>query len=109
MGNVIRAAITGYNAFTETDLDRFSLYTDEDNVLIKEKARGSISLATGGNQPIAHGLSYVPFVIAFYEISTGVWRKLIGDDEFNGEDVYLALDTTNLTIYNFSGASVNLK
>ena len=35
MSNVIRCALPGYNALTDTNLDHYSLYGDVDNVLIK--------------------------------------------------------------------------
>ena len=109
MVKVIRVALPTYNALTETDPDNFALISDDDWILIKEKARGSISVSNGDSEPIAHGLAYVPFVVVFYEVSLGVWRKLIGDDEFNANDVYMGINATNLILYNYSGASVDFK
>ena len=111
MSKVLKIALEGYNAYTDTDPDHFSLYVDQetDYVLIKEKTRGSETIANSSTTNIAHGLSYIPFVMVFYEFSSGVWRKLLGDDEFNSNDVYYHIDTTNLVIANYSGSSVNFK
>ena len=111
MSKVLKIALSGYNAYTDTDPDHFSLYVDQvvDYVLIKEKTRGSKTVANTETENISHGLSYIPFVIVFYEISSGVWRKLLGDDEFNSNDVYYHIDTTNLVITNYSGSSVDFK
>lgn len=61
MPNVIRIALPTYNALTDTNPDHFALYTDEDWVLIKEFARGSV--ASGST--VYHNLGYVPTVLAY--------------------------------------------
>jgi len=109
MAYTIRVSLPTYNALTDSDPDHYALYADSDWVLIKEKDRGSVTVANSDSEPIAHGLSYIPFVIVFYEVSSGVWRKLIGDDEFNSSNVYMGINTTNLILYNYSGASVDFK
>jgi len=65
MNNVIRVALPGYNALTDTDPDHFALYTDEDWVLIKEKLRGSQVINAGDTLTINHNLGYVPFFAVY--------------------------------------------
>lgn len=104
MTKVIRVALDGYNALTNTDPSRYSLFSDSDNVLIKEKARGSGTIAAGSTATIAHNLGYVPIFLAwgqvgttryrainYYELQSGIWRAYA--------------DTTNLYILNFTGNS----
>jgi len=99
MSQVFKIALPGYNAFTDTDPDHFSLYVDSDDsddyVLIKEKTRGSETVAGSSSTNIAHGLSYVPFVIVFAEISSGKWIQARGD---SSEDLSIELTTTNLKL-----------
>jgi len=98
MAKVFRAALPGYNALTDTDQDHFSLYTDQDNILIKEKARGSVSLDSGETETVAHGLAYVPFVLVYGKqttISVTNWFLCGTKDEFL---VHFAVNSTNLLI-----------
>jgi hypothetical protein len=108
---VFKVALEGYNAETDTDPNHFSLYVDQevDYVLIKEKLRGSIEVADSDSENIAHGLDYIPFAIVFAEISSGVWRKILGDDEFNSNNVDYSINTTNLVLNNNSGGAVDFK
>lgn len=72
MSNVIRVALPGYNALTDTDLDHFSLYTDEDNILIKEFTRGSDTIPLSGTPyEITHNLGYIPFFLVFVYDTNG--------------------------------------
>lgn len=70
MSNIMRVALPGYNALTDTNLDHFSLYTDQDNVLVKEFIRGGDSLPfnpdpEGSPYIIEHNLGYVPMFFVF--------------------------------------------
>ena len=104
MSKVFKIALEGYDAYTDTDPDHFSLYVDQetDYVLIKEKTRGSETVAGSSSTNIAHGLSYVPFVIVFAEISSGKWIQARGD---SSEDLSIELDTTNLKLTNRTGTA----
>ncbi len=105
MAKAIRVALPGYNAFTETDPDKFSLITDEDNVLIKEKARGSVSIGAGGSQTISHGLAYIPMVMVFAESADGItgtagqWFYITGSDSNSGV-VSVRITTSDIIISN---------
>lgn len=103
--NVIMVALAGYNALTDTDPNHFSLYADQlvDYILIKEKARGSANVASGGTVNVAHGLNYVPMCFAFVEESAGVWRKLFSSP-IDGSGFWFEINDTNLVLRNTSGS-----
>jgi len=67
MGQTIRISLPGYNAGTDTNIDHFALYADSDNVLIKEKNRGTMNVAYGTPGTITHGLGYVPFYAVYMD------------------------------------------
>ena len=71
MSYTMRVSLPTYNALTDTNPDHYALYADSDWVLIKEKTRGSVSLSSGQIRTIAHGLSYVPFVLVYGKQTTG--------------------------------------
>lgn len=109
MARVIQIALHGNNVLQETDPDKFALFADQsvDYILIKEKARGFVSVSTGGaGTPIAHGLTYVPHCLAFAEITAGKWRKLFAAP-FDGSGCGFAITATNLTLINNSGSAKN--
>lgn len=99
--NSIRVALPTYNALTDTNPDHFALYTDEDWVLIKEKLRGSVSVAGSSTSTITHNLGYVPFFAVYaYDGTFGKW--------INGYNVYAdqkcyATITTLVLINNGAG------
>lgn len=107
-GRSIRVALPGYNAFTDSNLDHYALYTDEDNVLIKEFARGAFTTSSA-NTVITHGLGYVPFYLAYVLDTSGsggpanTWQH-IGNADFV-VSYYAICNTTTLTIGNATGAS----
>lgn len=61
----LRVSLDGYNAETDHNPDHFSLYTDEDWVLIKEKTRGSVNINASSTETITHNLGYVPFFAVY--------------------------------------------
>ena len=108
----IKVSLQGYDAITDTNIRHFTLWalsTDAtDNVLIKEKTRGSVSISTSSSQNVAHGLSNVPFCIVFYEKTTGVYQKLYGSP-YGIDDAYFIVNGTNLTMYNYTGSTKTFK
>ena len=107
MTQTIRVSLPTYNALTDTNLDHYALYADGDNILIKEKTRGSASIANGASQTIAHCLSYVPLLKVFAEVSSGKWSEVLGDSaDYN---THIELNSTNLIIYNSLGATKTFK
>src|SRR3990167_828311 len=72
MTNVIRVALPNIDALTDTDPSHYSLFSDTDNVLIKEFARDSGTITGGsGTATIPHNLGYIPFYIVFGEVASG--------------------------------------
>lgn len=108
--NTLRIALPGYDANKDTNLDHFALNTDEDNVLIKEKSRGSFTITGNGSgvtQTIPHNLGYVPFFLVYVFDSSSVinnneWKLLAHNTAGASVPSYIAYaDTTNLYVINF--------
>ncbi len=108
MAKGIKIALPGYNATTDTNPDHFALYVDQlvDYILIKEKAKATVSVGASSNQTIAHGLGYIPFCLVFAEVSTGVWRKSFGRN-IDDSGCYFQVNGTNLKLYNTTGSAKN--
>jgi len=106
MGQVIKIALPGYDAFTDTDPDHFSLYVDNDDsndyILIKEKTNATIEVS--GTENVAHNLSYIPFCLVFAETTSGVWRKLYSHP-INSSGFWFEINSTNLVLRNDSGTA----
>ena len=104
MGQVIKVALSGYDAFTDTDPNHFSLYVDNDDsndyILIKEKTTDTI--AVDGTTNIAHNLAYIPFCLVFAEVSSGVWRKLYSHP-IDSSGYWFEVNSTNLVLKNDTG------
>lgn len=72
--NVIRVALPNYDAFTDTNPDHFALYSDEDDVLIKEFKRGSATLNASESLSIPIGFTYIPLFFVYYNDGDGKWK-----------------------------------
>lgn len=72
-----------YDPFTDTNLDHYSLYSDTDNVLIKEKAHGSghMNDGSGGFEKltVSHNLGYIPLSVSYGKFND----PYIGGDVWN--------------------------
>lgn len=98
MAKTIRASLSGYNALTDTNPNHYALYVDNNDVLIKEKVRGTKSVGASSSASVSHGLSYVPLCFVFVQHSSGTYRRVDGnafDSSYSFE-----VDNTNLTFYN---------
>lgn len=106
--NAIIVGLPGTDAEKTTDPNACALYVDQinDHILIKEKARGIVEVANNGTVNIAHGFTYVPFCLAFCEVSPGVWRKLFSAP-IDGAGVWFEVNNTNLILRNTSGGAKN--
>ena len=101
MANVIRVALPGYNALTDTNPDHFALYGDEDWVLIKEKMNGYVNIQPSSNVHIVHSLGYIPMVFVYGREASGTWTLILGDSSDSAG--HIELTSTDLIIYNGSG------
>jgi len=100
---VFKIALDGYDAYTDTNPNHFSLYVDQvtDYILIKEKAVATVSV--NGTINIAHSLGYVPHCIVFVEVSSGEWRKLFSSP-IEGIGYWYEVNATNLVLRNTGSA-----
>mgnify|MGYP001566943219 FL=1 len=108
MTQTIRVSLPGFNAGTDTNIDHYSLYADSDNVLIKEKTRGTISVANGAIGTVAHGQSYIPFTLAFGSFG-GTRAYLSGNDLSSSYPVFMRLDGTNVYFINNNSGTVSFQ
>jgi len=109
MGQTMRVSLPGYDAGTDTNLDHFALYADTDNVLIKEKVRGTSTLANGATGTIIHSLGYVPTTLAFVQSSAGRWAQVLSDPVGTYSKAVMAGDGTNIYLTNYSGGTATFK
>jgi len=113
MANGLRVALPGYDALTETDLDKFSLYTgdsDSDPVLIKEFTRGEDTIDQNDGAPayeITHNLGYIPFFIVYaLNPGTSKWELVAHFQSALSVPNYSAnADTSKLYISNFTSST----
>jgi len=101
--NVLRVALPGYDALTDTDPKHFSLRSDEDNVLIKEQTRGSVTVADGDTETIPHNLGYIPFYLVYGLIGSGRYRIVNSYNLYSDWRAYA--NETNLYIENQQSAT----
>ena len=104
MAQTFRVSLSGYNALTDTDPNHFALYADGDNVLIKEKTRGSQSVNGSSSVNIAHGIGDTPLCLVFVETSSGVFRKLFSHP-LDGAGYWYEVNSTNLELHNSTGSA----
>lgn len=99
MAQTIRVSLSGYNALTEANIYRYSLYADSDNILIKEHSRGS----GNGNATITHNIGYIPTFLVYTDIGSGRFRVVNAQSPLGGGPQVYAT-TTTLVIANNAGA-----
>jgi len=104
MGQTIRVSLPGVDAGTATDIDGYALYADEDNVLIKEKSRGTIGVDYLGNGTVNHNLGYIPFYLVYAGVSSGRYRIASGYDPL-GSGWRSFSSTADLFIQNRDGTA----
>jgi hypothetical protein len=106
----LKVALPGYNALTDTNLDHYSVYSDQDNILIKEYSRFQGTISSGGSQTINHNFNYIPFFMSFaYQDygpdGAGTFYTQLGHNAF---DVSCSAYSNNntLTLSNYLGSAV---
>lgn len=97
-----KMALPGNRADTDTDPDKFSVYYDSDdpdeNVLIKEKSRGTLTVSSGAWGEVTHDLGYVPLVFVYGDLA-GEQQALVMGENFDN-NFYIDVSTTKLRIRN---------
>jgi len=111
MSMTMRVSLPGYNALTDGTIDHYSIYSDSDNVLVKEYIRGGTVISGGpGSAVITHNFGYIPFFLAYVNDQTIPpygWKQ-IGWANFTA--AYLAYaGTANITLLNGSGTNADFK
>lgn len=112
MSLTIRTSLVGNDSLTDTNKDHYSLYADQDNVLIKEKQRGTLTLGTAVGT-IAHNLGYIPDFKAYVNDQSSLfgrngWKTIPAQNSaFVVANYWAEADTTNLYISNNSGTNTN--
>jgi hypothetical protein len=104
MNKVLRVALPGYNAQTDTNPDHFALYSDEDWVLIKELKRGADDVELNNIATIPHNLGYIPLYFVYCEVGNNVYKIVNGFDPVGGGWRCYA-DDTNIYIANYFSAT----
>lgn len=104
MAKVIRVALSGTNALTDTNPNNFSLFSGDDDVLIKEQSRGTIN---GQAESITHNLNYYPHFYAYGEISAGRFQIMTGYNLFGDFRAYV--DDTKLYLQNTTGGDKDMR
>jgi len=114
MNNLVRCALSGYNALTDTNPDHYSLYGDVDNILIKRFSTDYIEIEDPTYpddytlSSITHNLSYIPFCMVYRDIyNDGLYWQIVNNqwNPFSPPDAICGINTSNLKIYNFGGHS----
>lgn len=98
MSLTVRVSLPGYNCLTETDLDNYALFADENNLLIKEQSRGGFSVSAETTTAIAHNLGYIPYAIVFADL--GSKRYFLYGFIDPAIDTYFYVDLNHLRIKN---------
>jgi len=106
----LKVALPGYNALTDTNTDHFSVYSDDDNILIKEYSRFQGTISSGGSQTINHNFNYIPFFrsYAYQDYGPDGSGTFYTQVEHNAFDwVYRAYSTiNNFVMVNGNGSAV---
>ena len=107
----IRIPLPGYNGDTDTNPDHFSVYADQDNVLIKRFGTGSANLVDPSGSSyytpliVNHNLQYIPLFLAYANTAKSeIWTLM--NNQWNPFELpaYIAgIDVNNLNIWNDGG------
>jgi|GEM_PF-5356957 len=104
MGMTMRVSLPGYDALTDGTIDHYSVYADSDNVLIKEKTRGTINVNSSSQGTINHSLGYIP--LAKVSVNFGGKYVSIGGSDLNSTyGAFWNLGTGNIIFHNTSGST----
>jgi hypothetical protein len=82
MTQVVRISLPGKDVFTSSDPNDFSLFADQDNVLLKQDPNNRATLGTGTS--LDHNYGYIPFYLAYGDLGSGVYQLGTGFDGVSG-------------------------
>lgn len=99
----MRVSLPGYNALTDGTIDHYSVYADNDNILIKEEARGTITLSNNSFGTITHNLGYVPYAQCYMKNGNN-FENIAGGDLYNDAQKFY-VGTNSLVVANFTGGT----
>lgn len=104
MAQTIRVSLPTHNSLTDNDVRNYSIFADNDNVLIKEHSRGTTQINDNVQASITHSLGYSPHCYVYGETSTdGRFQLVCGFNPFGK----WRMDTTDsfLRIRNTTGTA----
>jgi len=104
MAYTMRVSLAGTNALTSTDVTKYSIFADDDNVLIKQLSSGT---ENGQDEEVTHSLSYFPHFYAYGEISSGRFQIMTGYNLFG--DFRAHVDSTKLYLTNLTGSDKDMR
>lgn len=93
----MRVSLPSYNALTDGTVDHYALFADTDNILIKEKTRGTINIGGYASGTITHGLGYIPYSIIFAKSGSNFYN-IAGAELGSGFQAYYTTGTSNIII-----------
>lgn len=93
-----RVSLPGYDAASDTNIDHYALYADQDYILIKEQSKGRVGVNASSTAAVTHNLGYIPMVFVYSEISAGVWAQVVGDSSELSASIEVT--STQLIIHN---------
>lgn len=100
MAKGFKIALPGFNAETDNDPTHFSVFVDgsEDHIIVKEKARATVTVPDASTDDIVHGLAYVPLSTVFVESDTGEFTWVHGGNTY--EDFDMHMDASKIYLVN---------
>src|SRR5258708_37733102 len=104
MSMTMRVSLPGIDALTNGTIDQYSLYADQDNVLIKEDARGTFFLADVTSGTFTHSLGYIPLYFVYAQVGAGRYRIASAYDPV-GSGWRSSVGTADLVVRNSFGTA----
>lgn len=99
----VRSTKQGFNVLTESNIDNYPLFADEDFIPLKVFQVGRIQVENATTKTVNHSLPYIPFIFVYANVS-GQWRFVSGD--FIGDNIRTEYGTSFFTIRNDTGSTV---
>lgn len=78
----IRVSLPGIDATESSNPNDYSLFADQDNILLKQDSDHRATIATGSDMD--HNYGYIPFYLAYGDMGSGVYQLSTGWDAVSG-------------------------